>query len=101
MGYPCRVKRQPRLTKREKKAIAGPAQPSAQADHHHHQHIHCTACGRHLDEHEFEAPKTAEWVNCKHGSTFSSCTACVEVTKKLLDEHDRTGKPVNAAPAYH
>lgn len=69
--------------------------------HEHHEHIHCTACGKHLDVEEFEAPATAVWVKCQHGSEFPSCTACLDKTKERLAEHDRTGKPVETAHAWH
>ena len=93
------MKRPPRITKREKKAMASAA-PSAQHDHHH-EHIHCTACGKHLEVEQFDPPATARWVKCAHGTPFASCVECEETTKKLLAEHDRTGKPVQFAPSFH
>lgn len=91
------MKRAKRLTKKQRKALNG----GGPADHDH-GHIHCTACGRHLDPGDFSAsPATANWVACAHGSTFASCTACVPDTKALLDEHDRTGQPVEVAGAWH
>ena len=92
------MKRKPKLTKRERKALAGgPAQQPAKA-----QHIHCTACGVHLDASEFEgAAATATLVRCQHGSSFASCTGCVDKTRQLLAEHDRTGQPVRVASAWH
>lgn len=91
-------KRAPRLTKREKKA----ANPTAGGGgHHHHEHIHCTACGKHLDAEQFDAPASALWVKCQHGSEFPSCAEHLAETKARLDEHDRTGKPVEAAAAWH
>lgn len=95
------MKRQKRLTKRERKAISPGPQPPAGGGHHHH-HIHCTACGRHLDEEMFEeSPGTAVWLRCEHLSEFPSCTACSDRTRELLAEHDRTGKPVQQASAWH
>ena len=92
------VKREKKLTKRERKALKDPRpnQP------HQHQHIHCIACGRHLDEHEFAAaPPTATVLRCKHGSQFPSCVACASASQGLLDTHDRTGQGVQTAEAWH
>ncbi len=95
------MKREKRLTKKERQALRGGPLP-AQSEGHHHHHIHCTACGKHLDEEDFEgAPAKAEWVTCQHGSSFSSCAGCVPKTKELLAEHDRTGQPVRSASAWH
>lgn len=92
------MKREKRLTKRERKAQSG----GAGQDHHGHQHIHCTACGRHIEPTEFSAgPPTARIVACLHGSKFASCAACVTATQALLAEHDRTGQPVKSAGAWH
>jgi len=89
------MKREKRLTKRERKA-------AEQSGHHDHQHIHCIACGRHIEPSEFSAsPSTARIIACQHGSKFPCCTACVDVGQRLLDEHDRTGKPVQTAGAWH
>lgn len=91
------MKRAKRLTKKERKALAGGG-----AHHHEHEHIHCTACGRHLDPGEFSStPATASWVSCAHGSTFASCVGCVAETQARLDEHDRTGHPVEMEHAWH
>lgn len=89
------MKRQKRLTKRERKAL--------DADHHHdHQHIHCISCGRHIDPGEFSAsPPSAKILACQHGSKFPTCAACVNESQRLLDEHDRTGQPVQSASAWH
>ena len=99
------MKREKRLTKREKKAIAPrPAMGgSAGGGHdHHHHHIHCTACGRHLDLEMFEAtPAEASWLRCDHGSEFASCVEHAEKTREMLAEHDRTGKPVEHVDAWH
>lgn len=67
---------------------------------HDHQHIHCIACGRHLDQEQFAA-KTAVVVTCEHGSRFPSCKDCEEASQALLAEHDKTGQPVRAASAWH
>jgi hypothetical protein len=84
-----------RLTKRERKAAAGDSA-------HTHEHIHCVACGVHLDGSQFTAtPSTARWVRCQHGTRFAACEGCVSEAMRLLDEHDRSGQPVDAAPAFH
>lgn len=92
------MKREKQLTKRERKALKpGRAAPAGgQA-----QHIHCVACGMHLDPERFEAPATATYVRCQHGSQWASCAACVPRSKELLAEHDRTGQPVKSAGAWH
>jgi len=96
------MKRQPKLTKREKKALQ-PARPKAGQGQggHDHQHIHCIACGRHLDPQEFEPPATATALTCDHGSNFPSCVKCVPKSQALIAEHDRTNTPVKTAPAFH
>lgn len=93
------MKRQPKLTKKERKALA-PARP-AQPHQHQHQHIHCIACGRHLDENEFEAPASATIITCDHGSNFPSCVKCMSQSLALVKEHDRTNQPVRTAGAWH
>ena len=94
------MKRQKRLTKKERKAIApGPKPPEGG---HHHRHIHCTACGKHLDDEMFEGTSPeAVWLRCDHKSEFASCAACADKTRELLVEHDRTGQPVQHAAAWH
>lgn len=92
------MKREKKLTKKERKALKGPRpnQP------HQHQHIHCIACGRHIDEHEFTStPPLATILTCQHGSQFPSCVECAPVSQGLLDTHDRTGQPVQQASAWH
>ncbi|WP_437325399.1 MULTISPECIES: hypothetical protein [unclassified Sorangium] len=91
------MKREKRLTKRERKALA-PARP---AQPHEHKHIHCVACGKHLDPEEFLAQGSATWIQCLHKSRFATCIECVEISKRLLAEHDRTGQPVQSAQAWH
>jgi hypothetical protein len=93
---PTRMKREKRLTKRDRKELKGG--PNA-AGTPQQQHIHCVACGRHLDVEEFGT--TATQVKCAHGSMFSSCVGCVVKTTTLLAEHDRTGQPVKTAGAWH
>ena len=92
------MKREKKLTKRERKAVQGVG-PSGKS--REPQHIHCVACGRHLDPSEFDAPATAVGVFCQHQSRFASCVGCVERTKELLAEHDRTGLAVKMAEAWH
>jgi hypothetical protein len=93
------MKREKQLTKRERKAANG-AGPSGN-NPKEAQHIHCVACGRHIEPSEFHAPATARRVACQHRSQFPSCVACLERTTALLAEHDRTGQPVKTAAAWH
>jgi hypothetical protein len=91
------MKREKRLTKREKKEQSGGG-----AGHNHAQHIHCIACGRHIDPVEFsQAPPSAIIITCDHKSQFPACANCEVTARYLVAEHDRTGKPVNTAAAYH
>jgi hypothetical protein len=93
------MKREKRTTKKERKALA-PTQ--AQAGGHQHQgHIHCIACGKHLDAAMFGEPDGAEFIRCEHGSDFPSCIACHDKSKAMIVEHDRTNKPVQKAAAWH
>lgn len=93
------MKRKPQLTKRERKALAPPrpAQPAA----HGHGHIHCIACGKHLDPADFEAPAVATTITCDHGSQFPSCVKCMPKSIALVKEHDSANQPVRAARAWH
>jgi hypothetical protein len=93
------MKREKKLTKKERKAIERATAP-AQA-HHDHAHIHCIVCGRHLDPHEFDDPATATVVTCLHKSDFPCCVGCTSKAQELLAEHDRTGEPVKTASAWH
>ena len=94
------VNREKRLTKREQKALKAP-RPGA-TGHDHAEHIHCIACGRHLDAAEFDAkPASAQLLRCLHGSQFPSCVACADRSRVLLATHDRTNKPVAPAAAWH
>ncbi len=92
------MKREKKLTKRERKAVeqAGSPQP-----HHDSAHIHCIACGRHLEPTEFDDPATATVVSCQHGTDFPACIGCIAKARELLAEHDRTGQPVKTASAWH
>ncbi|MDI1442921.1 hypothetical protein [Polyangium sp. 6x1] len=91
------MKREKRLTKRERKALA-PPRPAAAPAHTHH--IHCIACGRHLEPEEMQTGE-AVMLRCLHGSTFPSCSGCRARSVELLAEHDRTGQSVRTASAWH
>jgi len=91
------MKREKRLTKRERKALA-PQKPVAAPQQS--QHIHCIACGRHIEPSEFQSAD-AVMLRCQHGSTFPSCAECRPQATQLLAEHDRTGQAVRTASAWH
>ena len=94
------MKREKRLSKRERRAL-DPSTSSAKADGHA-QHIHCIACGRHLDAAEFTGPTpTAVSLQCDHKSMFPACRDCQVNARYLISEHDRTGNPVAVAEAWH
>lgn len=101
------MKREKRLTKRERKAAQGAKGPAglpparAPEAHHHHHHIHCIACGKHLDPEMFGEPDGADFLRCEHGSDFPHCVGCLEKARELVAEHDRTGQKVKVAPAWH
>ena len=103
------MKREKRLTKRDRKELKGPGPSGANGNASRgngggggaNDHIHCVACGRHIDPSEFGAAATATRVLCEHKSAFASCVACVTKTRELLAEHDRTGQPVKTAGAWH
>jgi hypothetical protein len=88
------MKKKKRLTRRQRKQgeLNGPQAA--------HQHLHCIACGRHLDPSEFTSGQ-ASYLRCDHGSRFTSCKACVPAAINLIQEHDRTGQAVQAARAWH
>jgi hypothetical protein len=89
------MKRTKRLTRKQRKALNASAAEG-------HRHIHCIACGRHIDPQAFtQSPITARYIKCLHGTTFAVCVGCENAGRKLLEEHDRTGQPVNAASAWH
>lgn len=95
------MKRKPKLTKRERKAASGGPRPARAAAPAGHGHIHCIACGKHLDEADFEPPATATTITCDHGSTFATCVKCMPKSMALVKEHDQTNTPVRAATAWH
>ncbi|HEX3775889.1 MAG TPA: hypothetical protein VHV51_15560 [Polyangiaceae bacterium] len=89
------MQRKKRLTKRERK-------DQSPGTVHQPAHIHCIACGRHLDADEFSAsPPTAKYLICEHQSRFPACVDCEVVARSLLAEHDRTGRPIQQAQAWH
>ena len=95
-----RKKTEKRLTKRERKELYGRGPSGTQKKSA--EHIHCVACGRHLNAGEFSgAAPTAKYVTCEHQSRFASCTKCVDETQRRLDEHDRSGRAVQTAAAWH
>ena len=98
-----RMKRKPKLTKRERQAAAGGPKPSgaAKPHQHDHQHIHCIACGKHLDPNDFESPATATIITCDHGSNFPLCVKCMPKSLELVKQHDATNQPVQTAQAWH
>ena len=89
-----------RLTKRQRQELFGKGasgSPSAES-----KHIHCIACGRHIDPTELTArPASATRLTCKHGSRFVACIACTAEAQSRLDEHDRSGQPPRIAAAWH
>ncbi|MCS6902626.1 MAG: hypothetical protein NZX77_23060, partial [Polyangiaceae bacterium] len=93
------MKREKRLTKRERKALAQQGEPSRHHKHTH-EHLHCIACGRHLDPEEFDEPASATFITCAHKSEFPSCVGCKTDAQRLVDEHDRSGEPVKAKAAW-
>lgn len=119
------MKREPRLTKRERKQIfgKGPLPPPAPGAHDPDPgnpigarpdldpgaHLHCVACGKHLDTVGEARQRGASglanklWmaVRCAHGSEWMACMGCLDAARELLAEHDRTGNPVRAASAWH
>jgi hypothetical protein len=92
------MQRKKRLTKRERRDLT----PGGGGGHQQAAHIHCVACGRHLDPEEFSAaPPTAKYLICEHQSRFPACVDCDLVARGLIAEHDRTGKPIAQAAAWH
>ena len=91
------MKKAKRLTKKERKALNGPVSPPANAPH-----IHCIACGRHLDPSDFtRTPVVANWIQCAHRTKYAACSRCVDTAMERLAEHDRTGDAVRIAGAWH
>ncbi len=88
------MKREKKLTKKERKAQSGVVAPAQK------QHIHCVACGRHINAPDF-AQGAANWVRCAHGTKYAACNRCVPRAMQLLRDHDQTGKPVQVAAVWH
>jgi hypothetical protein len=98
------MKRTKKLTKRERKAreaMNRPAGAAVQPQGHAHGHIHCIACGKHLDPDAFGEPGGPAFYRCQHGSEFAHCAEHEAQAKALVDEHDRTGAPVQQVAAWH
>ena len=104
------MKREKRTTKKERKAAERASAPAGrptmatrpqQQHQHEHAHIHCVACGKHLEPDTFGEPGGPSFYRCQHGSDFPHCAACAGKAKELVDEHDRTGKPVRKAALWH
>ena len=93
------MKREKRLTKRERLAL-DPNRPKRATGGG--AHIHCISCGRHIEPAEFlgVAP-TAVYLVCDHKSSFPACAECQVAARYLIAEHDRTGNPVASASAWH
>jgi hypothetical protein len=92
------VKREKQLTKRERKLQKAPA-PGDRP--HEGEHIHCVACGRHIEHAELDPPARALMLRCQHKTLFAACVGCAKKARALLDEHDRTGQPVASVAAWH
>lgn len=91
------MKREKKLTKRERKALEGGTAKQQGAPH-----IHCVHCGRHINQDEFtKSPIGANFIKCAHGTRYACCTGCIPGARARLDEHDRTGNAVKIAPVWH
>lgn len=91
------MKREKKLTKREKKAMEAADRPQATGEE---PHIHCIQCGRHIDPRELLSGH-ANYVRCAHGTKYASCHGCIEGSMARLREHDQSGNPVKITPAWH
>ncbi len=90
-------KKQKRLTRKERQERDGKGPAGAPT-----KHIHCMACGRHIDPPELtQDPPTATYVSCQHGSKFASCVRCLPETRARLAEHDATGREPRIEPVWH
>ena len=88
-----------RLTRRQRQELVGKGPTGTPVPN---QHIHCIACGRHIDPTEFTLrPASATRLTCQHGSRFAACIACIPEAQSRLDEHDRSGQPPRIAEAWH
>lgn len=112
------MQRAKRLTRKERQALYGkgpsgePRRDEANPDVDGlaglspGQHLHCLACGKHLDtvgEARARGRANPMWVavRCGHGSVFHACLTCVGEVRARLDEHDRTGNAPRAAEPWH
>ena len=126
-GYnpPMAFKREKRLTRRERKEQFGPLGPKPPTAEDAKSfgaldlapdpslpdgtHIHCVACGKHLDTvgearaRQGGAIGGTLWASlrCAHGSVFQACLGCMAKARRLLDDHDRSGRAVAMAEAWH
>jgi hypothetical protein len=93
------MKREKRLTKRERKD----ADPTRETRvNRPAEHIHCIACGRHIEPKEFTSfPPKSVYLQCDHKHDFPSCAECQVTARYLIAEHERTGSPVQVAQAWH
>lgn len=119
-------KREKRLTRRERKEQFGPLGPKPPTADEAASfgaldippdpslppgtHIHCVACGKHLDTvGEVRARQAGGsfggnlWASlrCAHGSVFQACLGCMAKGRRLLDDHDRSGREVAMAQPWH
>lgn len=93
------MKRKKRLTKRQRKALDTRQRPGPGSGG---GHIHCIACGRHIDPGELEAAiPGAMTIVCDHGGRFPACTGCEAEARRRVAEHDRTGQAVQTAAPWH
>ena len=40
-------------------------------------------------------------LRCAHASVFQACLGCMAKARRLLDDHDRSGRAVAMAEAWH
>ena len=93
------MKREKRQTKREKRTNDPGREARLKKES---RHIHCIACGRHLEAAQFTSmPPTAVYLTCDHKSQFPACVDCQVTARYLIAEHDRTGNAVASASAWH
>lgn len=93
------MKREKRQTKRERRETDPTRANRAQAKA---AHIHCIACGRHIESDEFTSfPPKSVYLKCDHQHDFPACSDCQVTARYLIAEHERTGNPVQAAGAWH
>ena len=97
------MKRAKKLTKKERKALNATTGPRfvAEPHDHAHGHIHCIACGKHLEPDEFGEPGGPAFYRCQHGTDYAHCAEHEAQARAAVDEHDRTGQPVQGAAAWH